>query len=190
MKITSHTLLALVTLITTMNFSEIAVMKTNAQKIPQITPVKISQTTSLTQFRQEALQEHNRLRALHRVPPLTLDPTLNNYAQEWANNLAATGQFRHRSDRKYGENLYMTTASDVGGRTPVTVWYNEIKFYNFRNPGFSMETGHFTQVVWKSSTKLGCGKAKGAKGLYVVCNYNPPGNYIGQFLQNVLPLRQ
>ncbi|MBD2136240.1 hypothetical protein H6F32_01275 [Anabaena sp. FACHB-1237] len=59
MKINSHTLLALVPLITVMNFSEIGIIKTNAQKIPEITPVKISQSTSLTQFRQEALQEHN-----------------------------------------------------------------------------------------------------------------------------------
>ena len=48
--------------------------------------------------------------------------------------------------------------------------------------------GHFTQVVWKSSTKMGVGKARSQGGwTYVVANYSPPGNYQGQFTANVLP---
>ena len=48
--------------------------------------------------------------------------------------------------------------------------------------------GHFTQVVWKSSKELGVGKATSRSGrIYVVANYYPPGNYQGQFAQNVLP---
>jgi Cysteine-rich secretory protein family len=51
--------------------------------------------------------------------------------------------------------------------------------------------GHFTQVVWKSSKELGVGKAKSRSGrIYVVANYYPPGNYQGQFAQNVLPPQQ
>ena len=59
------------------------------------------------------------------------------------------------------------------------MWYEEISNpgYNFNDPGFSNGTGHFTQVVWKGSTKLGCGIA----GMYVCCRYSPPGNYMGQF---------
>lgn len=51
-----------------------------------------------------------------------------------------------------------------------------------------MATGHFTQVVWKSSQKLGVGFALTGDGktLYVVAQYSPPGNYMGQFGQNVL----
>lgn len=48
--------------------------------------------------------------------------------------------------------------------------------------------GHFTQVIWTGSTKVGCGQAAslGKKGgVYTVCNYDPPGNYIGQFPANV-----
>lgn len=52
-----------------------------------------------------------------------------------------------------------------------------------------MGTGHFTQVVWKDSKELGvgCTKAKNGK-IYVVANYYPPGNYIGCYVENVLPL--
>ena len=51
--------------------------------------------------------------------------------------------------------------------------------------------GHFTQVLWKDSTELGCGIAKGSDNfVYGVCNYSPPGNYIGanNYASNVLPL--
>ena len=73
-------------------------------------------------------------------------------------------------------------------------WYNEIKDYNFANPGFSSATGHFTQVVWKSTTKIGFGVAFGQMKsgaytfncAYVVANYKEPGNYLGQFPTNVL----
>lgn len=58
------------------------------------------------------------------------------------------------------------------------------------NLGFSMQTGHFTQVVWKASTEIGVGIATYPDSQYghrtVVCiNYRPPGNYLGQFEQNV-----
>jgi len=39
------------------------------------------------------------------------------------------------------------------------MWYNEINKYNYTSPGFSKETGHFTQVVWKNSKELGIGMA-------------------------------
>lgn len=54
-----------------------------------------------------------------------------------------------------------------------------------------METGHFTQVVWKSSITLGIGKAVVPKGnmkcTYIVARYRPAGNYMGKFQAEVLP---
>ena len=68
---------------------------------------------------------------------------------------------------------------------------------DFNNQGFSMDTGHFTQVVWKGSNKIGCAYADcPAGGLFdasygpwrlISCMYNPPGNYEGQYEQNVSP---
>ena len=66
------------------------------------------------------------------------------------------------------------------------MWYDEIKDYDFSNPGFGYNTGHFTQVVWKGSKTLGCGIATG-KYSWVVCRYGPPGNMMGDFPENVLP---
>jgi len=47
---------------------------------------------------------------------------------------------------------------------------------------FSSETGHYTQVVWKSTTHLGCA----TYGRHLVCQYGPSGNFKGRFTQNVL----
>ena len=63
--------------------------------------------------------------------------------------------------------------------------YNEIKYYNFNRGGFSSRTGHFTQVVWKGSTKLGVGIATRGSMVVVVARYSPAGNFMGRFAQNV-----
>ena len=67
------------------------------------------------------------------------------------------------------------------------MWYNEISQYNWGNPGFTMETGHYSQVVLKSSTQVGFGIATAGDKSYVVAQYFPSGNFSGQFPQNVVP---
>jgi hypothetical protein len=71
-------------------------------------------------------------------------------------------------------------------------WYDEIKKFNFNRPDFTSGTGHFTQVVWKSSNKLGVGIgfANGGKKVYVVAQYGPAGNMMGAFPENVPPPRK
>ena len=67
------------------------------------------------------------------------------------------------------------------------MWYDEIKKYNFRNPGFASGTGHFTQVVWVASKEVGIAKATSKTGKhFVVARYYPAGNVIGHFPENVL----
>ena len=75
----------------------------------------------------------------------------------------------------------------------ISSWYNELANYNYAAGGFSSATGHGTQMVWKASTRLGCGRAQcsgmfGGQAMYV-CQYAPPGNVMGQFQQNVMPLK-
>ncbi len=76
------------------------------------------------------------------------------------------------------------------GHAPTDNWYNEVAHYNYDHGGFSMETGHFTQVVWKNTAKIGAGIAYNGDRTkaYVVAQYTPPGNYEGQYQENVLPL--
>ncbi|XP_071943846.1 uncharacterized protein [Antedon mediterranea] len=131
-------------------------------------------------LRQQILDSHNYYRCLHGVPSLTLDDTLNTYAQSVANDNAAKGKLEH-SGGQYGENLYASYGKRITGKLPTKSWYDEIQYYDFNNPGFSKETGHFTQVVWMDSNKLGCGYKQDSaqQWEYIACSYDPPGNYNG-----------
>ncbi len=136
-------------------------------------------------FKSTALQLHNQLRKQHSAPPLAWDNTLAHYAEQHA----LTCQFKH-SHGPYGENLA------AGHRTigdAIHAWYVENKYYSYEHPQFSVKTGHFTQLVWVSSNKLGCAFAicdgkNGTPGKYYVCEYSPPGNVInpGFFARNVI----
>lgn len=68
------------------------------------------------------------------------------------------------------------------------MWYDEIKDYNFDNPGHFGGTGHFTQVVWVASQEMGVAKAgEGSGTQYVVARYSPAGNLMGHYPENVKP---
>lgn len=153
---------------------------------------------------------HNAVRAMvdatPALPPLVWSDTLAQYAQQWADQLAATScsMPHHRSSQDlqtvhYGENLAAFTSS-FGGSTAqeaVDGWSGEKACYTF---GALTTTdkcdtacytalnsdgcGHYTQIVWRTSKEVGCGVAScangGAQEDIWICNYSPPGNYIGQ----------
>ncbi len=148
-----------------------------------------NKTDSSDPFINSIRERHNYYRKNHNTPGLKWNPVIQQYAQAWADKLAAEDRMYHRQPNKYGENIYWISGGEVDGSSVVDSWYSEIKYYNYKNPGFGMSTGHFTQVVWSGSTELGCGKSRSKRGgTYVVCNYNPPGNYMGMFDKNVLPV--
>ncbi|XP_017860516.1 PREDICTED: Golgi-associated plant pathogenesis-related protein 1 [Drosophila arizonae] len=138
-------------------------------------------------FELEVLQAHNQYRARHGAPPLELDENLCRVASQWAQHLLNTNSFQHRQNNQYGENLYMASGANLNGAAAVKSWYDEIKDYNFRSPSFQSSTGHFTQVVWKGSRLLGAGIAQRGNTVYIVCNYDPPGNIMNNFRENVSP---
>jgi uncharacterized protein YkwD len=133
------------------------------------------------------IDAHNRVRAKHCAPPLHWSAKVAASAQAWASHLRDRGCGLGHSGGEYGENLAAATAGMLDAAAVVAMWYDEIKHYSFHSGGFSMKTGHFTQVVWRETTTLGCGRTQ-CKGLDLwVCQYDPPGNVQGQYLQNVLP---
>lgn len=145
----------------------------------------------LAQFAQEALDQHNKYRSIHGVKPLTLDSKLNTHAQKYAQHLAKTATFEHSDDPDYGENLYWSWSSDpnfkVKGHESVDSWYEEcLQNYDYNNEPTDTESGHFTQLVWDTTTRLGVGLAKSSTGRnIVVMKYDPPGNYVGQYTKHV-----
>ena len=99
--------------------------------------------------------------------------------------MLANDVFEHDPNNSYGENLAWYWSSNANNDLYWTTagatdaWYDEINDpgYDFNNPGYSSGIGHFTQIVWKDTCKVGCGIA-GTGEQYVVCRYDPPGNYI------------
>ncbi|MDH6499518.1 CAP family protein [Streptomyces sp. SAI-149] len=141
----------------------------------------------------------NEYRARHGVAPLRVDDELAASAQRWADQ----GKFKHSGGGgRYGENLYASggpcTEDDI--RKAVDLWYAEAEQYgyDYNHPDteaadrteFNKGVGHFTQLVWKGSTKIGVGVASHPGNKWqclVVAQFSPPGNYMGSFRENVLP---
>ncbi|CAF1094640.1 unnamed protein product [Rotaria sordida] len=144
-------------------------------------------TSQQRQFQNEMLYAHNFYRSYYCAQPLTLDDELNRSAQRFAQKLADTNQFQHSGTPGVGENLYWASGIQINGYNAPIAWYQEIKDYNFNNGGFSMSTGHFTQLVWRNTKRLGVGVAytNGGQSVYIVAQYIPPGNYQGQYQENV-----
>jgi hypothetical protein len=133
------------------------------------------------------VEAHNRFRSRHCAAALTWSAKLAEVAQRWARALRDRGcQFGH-SGGTYGENLAAGTKGTLDPGSVVKMWYDEIAQYRFPDGGFSMETGHFTQVVWRGTQRVGCGHSQ-CKGMDIyVCEYDPPGNWEGQYRDNVRP---
>lgn len=136
----------------------------------------------------EVLAVVNPARAQYGASPLTWNADLYPSTKQYAEAC----RFEHsNSQGRYGENLYAGTGN-VGFEDAMRAWMAEAELYDYDRPEFSPETGHFTQVVWKSSTRIAVGIASCPAGTIfaqpstlVVARFTPPGNVIGQFAQNV-----
>ncbi|XP_053689587.1 uncharacterized protein LOC128738462 [Sabethes cyaneus] len=163
-------------------------------KSPSLSASQSSLRRSIfSDFELECLKAHNEYRTKHGVLPLKLNKRLCRYADEWAKVIAARGVLVHRSNSQYGENIFCSWSSPnanvaITGREPVENWYSEESTHAYGKEPATLKTGHFTQVVWKDSRELGVGMASNRSGqIFVVANYDPPGNYIGSFAKNVPP---
>ncbi|XP_055631777.1 Golgi-associated plant pathogenesis-related protein 1-like [Toxorhynchites rutilus septentrionalis] len=168
--------------------STVTVTKNAPTKAQQFNRSAGGGSSSSSSFESAVLDAHNRLRARHSAPLLTLNASISQYAQEWANNLARRGTLQHRTSDQYGENLYACFGkTELTGEEVVQSWYSEIKHYRYgqSSPSNFSQVGHFTQVVWKGSRELGVGMAQNGNQIYVVCNYDPPGNVLGRYSANV-----
>lgn len=133
------------------------------------------------------LAAHNARRAEHCADPLSWSDELAQVAQAWADEVASRGCTLQHSSGPYGENLAAGSAGTLSPEQVVEMWYGESSQYRYRGGGFSMQTGHFTQVVWAETARVGCGMTT-CNGMDVfVCNYDPPGNVSGGYEDNVRP---
>ena len=133
--------------------------------------------------RNVAAAETQRLGQTVTIPDLTWNPAAAAIAQGWANNLLATNTFQHNPNLNgYGENIYMSTGLNpaTAGTAAVQDWAAEAANYTWDTNGCTAVCGHYTQLVWAATTSVGCGLATDGTNTYVVCDYAPPGNFVGQ----------
>jgi uncharacterized protein YkwD len=125
----------------------------------------------------DLLAAHNKARADEKLPPLVWDCKLAELAQQWANK----GDFAHREDTHYGENLFVSsnTAEAVG--SGVKQWMKEKAYWTNKTgtctPGKFCT--HYTQIMWNTTTHVGCGINRNSPKKWktlLVCNYDPAGN--------------
>jgi pathogenesis-related protein 1 len=136
---------------------------------------------------QAVLSYHNQVRASVGVAPLNWSAQLAQHAANWATKLAAQGcAMGHSEDSNYGENIFMRSSTQDPNHDAVVeaakAWDSEKINYSGEalNKANWSQSGHYTQMVWRDTSELGCAKVACANDLIVVCNYNPAGNFMGK----------
>uniref|UniRef100_A0A914XDE3 SCP domain-containing protein n=1 Tax=Plectus sambesii TaxID=2011161 RepID=A0A914XDE3_9BILA len=126
---------------------------------------------------------------------LAWDCDLENGAQAWA-DACSWGHSTSQQRNGTGENLYATTFpwtnSSAMSKAAADSWWSEATTYwtmrsnNILKWANDSSAGHFTQMAWATTYKVGCGMAScpnliigWPQATYVVCRYSGPGNYEG-----------
>lgn len=137
------------------------------------------------------LAAHNRERSSAEVTPLRWSDHLAGSAQAWADHLRRTGRFEHYPDdpadrNPQGENLWAGTTGHYAPEAMVGLWIAEKKhfqpgtFPSNSRTGNVADVGHYTQLMWRRSSHVGCALARGSREDILVCRYSAGGNVIGQ----------
>lgn len=154
------------------------------------TPLLAGATGRLTSLDARLLAAHNRERSAAGVAPLAWDAALAAEAAAWGETLAASGAFEHAPDDgdgdPQGENLWAGTSGAYAPEEMVEGWIEEKRHFrpgrfpdNSRTGDFE-DVGHYTQLMWRSTDRLGCALAEGAEEEVLVCRYRTAGNVVGE----------
>jgi hypothetical protein len=153
-------------------------------------PLLTGGTVARADFNTRLLAAHNLERARMGVPVLAWDASLAADARVWAEELAATGRFEHSPDDPgkplQGENLWAGTPRAFSPEAMVALWaaeksdYRPGVFPNNSRDGDVEKVGHYTQLIWRNSHRVGCATAVGRREEFLVCRYSEAGNITGQ----------
>ncbi|WP_414901969.1 CAP domain-containing protein [Sphingomonas flavalba] len=156
-----------------------------------VAPLLLGSIDRTVNLEQRLLAAHNRERAALDLPALEWDRKLSADAAAWARALSSTGTFEHSRDDPddpdpQGENLWAGTAGAYSPEDMVGLWVDEKHNYRpGRIPNVSLtgdfeDVGHYTQVIWRATRKVGCALATGGREDVLVCRYSEGGNVLGE----------
>ena len=154
-----------------------------------LSPFLLGATSLTGNFEQRILAAHNRERTAMGIPALAWDDQLQASAQSWAAHLATTGRFEHAADspsNPEGENLWGGTKGAFPVEAMVDGWVREKRYFKpgtFPDnsvTGRVEDIGHYTQLMWRSTRRVGCAMAAGNHEDILVCRYGEAGNYLGE----------
>jgi len=155
-----------------------------------ITPLFMGAMDWPATFDERILAAHNQERLELGLEPLSWNPALAVDAQHWADYLASSGQFEHAPENPYapeGENLWAGTKGYYAPEARVDAWIREKQFFRLgvfpdnSTTGKVEDVGHYTQLIWRATTEVGCAQATSAGEDILVCRYAEAGNYRGEW---------
>ncbi|QNE03963.1 CAP family protein [Croceicoccus marinus] len=140
-------------------------------------------------FAQRLLDAHNDERDRVGVPPLEWDPRLAAEAGHWAAELARRQSMDHADPsarRGAGENLWRGTERYYTAEEMIGTFIDEKRHFQLESfpdvsaTGQWRDVGHYTQLIWRDTERVGCAVAAGGGQDWLVCRYWPAGNVMGQ----------
>ncbi|KAK6001368.1 hypothetical protein QM012_002699 [Aureobasidium pullulans] len=181
--------------------SSSSTLTNNAKTSKQASSTVAAPSGKATTYQEIVLAHHNVHRANHSASDLVWDSQLAATAQQ----IAATCVYAHSMNVNgggYGQNIAAGVEANNVSAVITELFYNgEVGYYNNlygqANPDMTNfeKWGHFSQLVWKGTTKVGCATQYCSGGLanvgqyvapyFTVCNYGAPGNYAGEYADNV-----
>jgi hypothetical protein len=154
-----------------------------------VTPLFMGSVPMPDPFDMRILAGHNREREAMGLEPLSWNDGLAQSAQQWADYLAQTGRFEHAPENRFapeGENIWAGTKGYYGPEAMVDAWVREKKYFHpgvfpdNSTTGKTADVGHYTQLVWRATTQVGCAEATSTREDILVCRYAEAGNYRGE----------
>jgi len=135
------------------------------------------------------LELHNYFRCLHGAPPLAWNKDIEKHAKNWA--VKGRGSYAppyYRTNvggfELVGQNIARSITNDTTLRDAIVGWYAQMPLPKGIVSEGSWDTHAYTQMVWRSTTDIGCGIWYQS----FVCHYGPAGNVDGEFGKEVSPL--